>query len=111
MHMHLHLKDSLLDYGPVYSLWCFAFEKFNGALGSYHTNSRQIEPQIMQAFLIEKAIRNIHLPKEYEVYLQLLPSTQKGSLSYATCSDKGVPKLMELASSCSPSSLDFRRKS
>ena len=32
MHMHLHLKDSLTDYGPVYAFWCFAFERFNGVL-------------------------------------------------------------------------------
>ena len=26
MHLHLHLKQCLLDYGPVHSFWCFAFE-------------------------------------------------------------------------------------
>jgi hypothetical protein len=30
MHMHLHLKDCLLDYGPLYSFWCFPFERLNG---------------------------------------------------------------------------------
>ena len=29
MHMHLHLRDCLLDYGPVYAFWCFAFERYN----------------------------------------------------------------------------------
>ena len=26
MHMHCHLKDSILDVGPLYSFWCFSFE-------------------------------------------------------------------------------------
>ena len=26
MHLHLHLKDSILDYGPVYAFWLFSFE-------------------------------------------------------------------------------------
>ena len=26
MHMHLYLKDILLDYGPVYGFWLFSYE-------------------------------------------------------------------------------------
>lgn len=32
MHMSLHLKQCLLDFGPLPAFWCFAFERFNGAL-------------------------------------------------------------------------------
>ena len=38
MHLHGHLVDCLLDYGPVYSFWCFSFERYNGILGD-HTNN------------------------------------------------------------------------
>uniref|UniRef100_A0A1X7U5P6 DUF4218 domain-containing protein n=1 Tax=Amphimedon queenslandica TaxID=400682 RepID=A0A1X7U5P6_AMPQE len=38
MHLHFHLVDCLENYGPVYALWCFAFEKYNGNLGSFPTN-------------------------------------------------------------------------
>ena len=51
MHMHGHLKESLLDYGPVQELWLFAFERYNGILGNQPTNKRSIEPQLMQRFL------------------------------------------------------------
>ena len=30
MHLHLHLKECLIDYGPLYAFWCFAFERYNG---------------------------------------------------------------------------------
>ena len=103
--MHLHLKDSLSDYGPVYAFWCFAFERFNGVLGSYQTNNRQIEPQIMCKLLGERGIHNIPLPQMYNPFLQLLPSAQKGSLRYATCSGEGVTKLMELSSPRPPIAL------
>ena len=28
MHMHSHLADCILDYGPVYSFWLFSFERY-----------------------------------------------------------------------------------
>lgn len=38
MHMHLHIKDCLCDYGPIYAFWCYAFECYNGMLGGFPTN-------------------------------------------------------------------------
>ena len=46
MHLHLHLKKTLSDFGPLHASWCFAFERYNGILGAYHTNNKAIEPQI-----------------------------------------------------------------
>uniref|UniRef100_A0A1A7YTN3 Transposase domain-containing protein n=1 Tax=Iconisemion striatum TaxID=60296 RepID=A0A1A7YTN3_9TELE len=48
MHLHLHLKECMLDFGPVYSFWCFSFERFNGLLGKYNNNNRTVEVQIMR---------------------------------------------------------------
>ena len=39
MHLHGHLQDCILDYGSVYSFWCFSFERYNGIMGDYHTNN------------------------------------------------------------------------
>ena len=30
MHLHCHLKQSLLDYGPIHNFWLFSFERHNG---------------------------------------------------------------------------------
>lgn len=35
IHLHCHLVDCILDFGPVYSFWLFSFERYNGILGSY----------------------------------------------------------------------------
>ena len=42
MHLHGHLQDCILDYGPVFSFWCFSFERYNGIMGDYHTNNINI---------------------------------------------------------------------
>ena len=72
MHLHLHLNDCILDYGPVYSFWCFAFERYNGMLGSYPTNSRQIEPQIMKKFVQQQQIHAVQIPQQCSSFSQAL---------------------------------------
>ena len=50
MHLHTHLKQCLIDYGPLHAFWCYPFERFNGILGSFHSNRKAIESQIMKKF-------------------------------------------------------------
>jgi hypothetical protein len=33
LHLSLHLYECSLDYGPLYTFWCFSFERMNGMLG------------------------------------------------------------------------------
>ncbi|MEW8562130.1 MAG: hypothetical protein AB2541_08490 [Candidatus Thiodiazotropha sp.] len=52
MHLHCHLFESVLNYGPVYTFWLFAFERYNGILGDFNTNQKEnIEVQLMREFL------------------------------------------------------------
>lgn len=51
MHLSLHIKDCILDYGSVYGFWCFSFERYNGILGKYHTNNHSLTIQIMRKFV------------------------------------------------------------
>lgn len=48
MHMHLHLKDMILDYGPVYGFWLFSYERYNGILEQQPTNNCSIEIQLIR---------------------------------------------------------------
>ena len=34
LHLSLHLRECLYDYGPLYAFWCFSFERMNGTLGN-----------------------------------------------------------------------------
>ena len=51
IHLHTHLVECVLDYGPVYSFWLFSFECYNGILGKYGTNQHAVEIQLMRKFL------------------------------------------------------------
>ena len=62
--MHMHILNCILDYGPVYAFWLFSFERYNGILGSYRTNNRSIEVQLMRHFVQEMEISKLHIRDE-----------------------------------------------
>ena len=72
------------DYGPVYAFWLFAYERFNGILGSYHTNSHNISVQLTRRFLDSKDYSPSKWPAEFvSEFFPLLEhfQYQQGSLS------------------------------
>ena len=83
MHLHGHLANCIEDFGPVYSFWCFAYERMNGVLGAYHTNTHHISIQYMRRFLDSKSYAPVYWPSEFvDEYLPVLRhcSYHKGSL-------------------------------
>ena len=58
MHMHLHLKDSILDYRPVYAFWLFSYERYNGILGAVPTNNKAVEVQLVKRFICDQQLRD-----------------------------------------------------
>lgn len=64
MHLHCHLKECILDYGPVYAFWLFRFECLNGIMGSYHTNCHDISVQLTRRFLGSVQYAPINWPKD-----------------------------------------------
>ena len=55
------------NYGSIYGFWLFSFERYNGILGSYHTNNKTVELQIMRKFMTSGILANMqyNLPEEY----------------------------------------------
>ena len=78
MHLHLHLKDTLIDFGPAHATWCYSFERFNGILGSSVTNKQAIEVQFMKRFLRMQALELISTSMDSE-FKELLPQTSSAS--------------------------------
>ena len=74
MHMHLHVKQSVLNYGPVYGFWCFPFERFNGILGSFQKNWVSPELQMFRKFLTyqDLLLSNVpsSIPQELREFFQ-----------------------------------------
>ena len=70
MHLHLHLPDDMLDYGPVYVFWLFSFERYNGTMVRCSTNYKQIPIQLMKQFLERQDSRNQAWPADFEDIVQ-----------------------------------------
>jgi hypothetical protein len=51
-HLILHLKECILDFGPIHGFWLFAYERFNGILGQIKTNNHAPESTMMHSFLV-----------------------------------------------------------
>ena len=70
MHLHLHLEECVENYGSIYGFWLFSFERYNGMLGSYHTNYKTVEIQIMRKFMTSCSLANMQycLPEEYQEF-------------------------------------------
>lgn len=80
MHLHLHLKQSFLDFGPPHAFWFFAFERYNGILGSYHTNKKSVESQFMKNSLTNQAIHSLLVSNNHPVqtfFLELKKMTAR----------------------------------
>ena len=68
MHLHLHIRECVENYGSVYGFWLFSFERYNGLLGSFHTNNREIEVQLMRRFLTMSALDDVQysMPVDFQ---------------------------------------------
>ncbi|KAG1443667.1 hypothetical protein G6F56_010589 [Rhizopus delemar] len=52
MHLHLHLLESIRDFGPIYSFWVYGFERFNGDIKKIRVNHKSsFEVTYMKKFL------------------------------------------------------------
>ncbi|XP_077867666.1 uncharacterized protein LOC144356999 [Saccoglossus kowalevskii] len=81
MHMHMHLIDSILNFGPVYGFWCFSFERFNGILGSFPNNKHSITVQLMRRFLQDQQVSDMHFPTEFSDMQCIDLDSSRGTLS------------------------------
>ena len=62
LHMHCHLKECLLDFGPAASFWLFSFERMNGLLGSFHTSNKSVEIELFRKFIVTQQVCSVVWP-------------------------------------------------
>ena len=101
MHLHLHLKESVLDYGPVHGFWCYAFERYNGVLGMYHTNNQAVEIQLMRKFLRQQQVLSLEVPSQANDIFSLLDNSTSGSLlesHHDSCNENKKYKIATISS-------------
>lgn len=75
MHLHCHMIECLNDYGSMYGFWCFSYERYNGVLGSFPTNRKNVASQLMRRFLYKSQCQSCHFPKDLPEELKhILPA-------------------------------------
>ena len=70
MHLHAHLRTCMEDYGPLHGFWLYAFERYNGVLGSFPNNNRSIEVQLMNRFTNDNNMLCSPLPSEFRDHFE-----------------------------------------
>ncbi|GET67105.1 uncharacterized protein LOC110233779 [Rhizophagus irregularis DAOM 181602=DAOM 197198] len=86
LHLCLHIADCCRDYGPLYSFWCFSFERMNGILGSFPNSNRQIEPELLRIIMRNWRLDNLvsvqsNNVKLVEALKLIQPRSTSGSLA------------------------------
>ena len=66
MHLHCHLKECVIDCGPVHAFWFFSFERFNGILGTMQVNGRSVEIQLMRKLIARRFVSDVKFPNEFQ---------------------------------------------
>ena len=61
MHLHAHLRQCVEDFGPVFSFWCFSFERYNGILESFQKNWQAPESQLMEKFVLMQTLNGTNV--------------------------------------------------
>lgn len=102
MHMHCHLKDVVLDFGPVYGFWLFAYERYNGILQHQPSSNRSVEIEVMRRFIADNIAYAFQPPDlfcdEFAGLCDLSPAAT-GSLLLTSTSPEEKSNLLTLPSS------------
>ena len=72
MHLHMHLKSVLEDFGPVYSYWLYGFERYNGILGNMYTNNRDVPVQLMRRFIKNGYVKSLSWPQGFTRFQEII---------------------------------------
>ncbi|KAI7906168.1 uncharacterized protein BX663DRAFT_428879 [Cokeromyces recurvatus] len=66
MHFHLHIHQTIEDFGPLYSTWLYSFERTNGDIKAIDINYKEG----LEFTYMEKYIQQVHM----QDYINILPS-------------------------------------
>ena len=105
IHLSLHIVECCRDYGPLYSFWCYSFERMNGilgecmsifikyvffnfilSLGSFPNSRRQIEPELLRIIMQNWRLDDLLSVQSHDTKLNeglklLQPRPTSGSLA------------------------------
>lgn len=65
MHLHNHLKEVILDHGPVQAFGVSVSNAWYSIMGSTTTDKRSVELQLMRKLLISRQLKDMKIPDKY----------------------------------------------
>ena len=72
MHLHMHLFETVENFGPLYGYWLFSFERYNGYLKDIDTNQKDsFETTFMRKFQEKTGARDF--VRSHEPHLRATP--------------------------------------
>ena len=86
MHLHAHLCKCVEDFGPVYSFWCFSFERYNGILESFQKSWHAPEIQVLEKFTLMQSLSVTNVSQLTPP--ELLPCISSVTNNYAIIDDR-----------------------
>ena len=61
--MHGHLRECILDFGPLHSFWCFSFERYNGIVEGMLKSWHAPELQLVHKFNNLQTLAGVVVPE------------------------------------------------
>ena len=78
MYLHGHLKKCILDVSPLYSFWCYSFERYNGILEKMKKSWHAPEKQLIHKFTKRQTIAAATLPPDLpEEFVQVFTQAKE----------------------------------
>ena len=111
MHLHHHLAECLLDYGPPYAFWCYSFERYNGMLGKFPTNQRNIEPQLMKKCLTLQELHSQQFPLTEKGFAEIIEKHLRpvsGGLLLSSSTSDDAQRMSQFSSPILRNGIDFK---
>ena len=89
-HLHLHIRQTMVDYGHSHAFWCFAFERYNGILRSYIANMKAVEVQFMRKFTTSQSVKAVSIFDDPQLISPLLTTHSQNDIYNALTVTKTV---------------------
>ena len=117
MHMACHLRECILDYGPLSSFWLFAFERYNGILENFQKSWLGPEKQMLQKLLHMQHLYSldiVNLCQQDDFLSAVFSGNEHIGVGYSSFDQTKLQDLITVKQienfSCPASSLDAMKK-
>ncbi|XP_022111612.1 uncharacterized protein LOC110990825 [Acanthaster planci] len=105
VHQLIHMADSVRNWGPLWSISCYAFESMNHKLGKMISGTQYVQVQISKKFLLSRILPHIALDcfqesesqrNFFESSINHFPLSKSIQRDVSGILLRGAPKLLRL---------------